>query len=72
MDSALLPEWGKIRGTAFSAQAAQYTAVELPTGTIIHIGEVGSQGGAWIGGKSRLLIDGGAQPAWKISEGKLQ
>ncbi len=72
IDSALLPEWGNIRGTPFNAQATQYTTIQLPVGTTIHIGEVGSQGGAWVGGKSQLLIEGGAQPAWKIGDGTLQ
>lgn len=72
IDSALLPEWGNVRGTPFNAQATQYTTVQLPAGTTIHIGEVGSQGSAWIGGKSQLLIDGGAQPAWKIGGGVLR
>jgi hypothetical protein len=72
IDSALLPEWGAIRSTPFSSQASQYTIVEIPSGSLINIGEVSSQGGAWVGGKSQLLIDGGAQPEWKISEGKLK
>lgn len=71
IDSALLPEWGNLRGTAFDAQATKYTIVELPSGTVLHIGEVGSQGGSWVGGKSQLLIDGGVQPAWKIGESPL-
>jgi hypothetical protein len=72
IDSALLPEWGTIRGTSFRAQATQFTAVELPAGTTIHIGQVGSQGGAWVGGGSQLLIEGGVQPAWKVGGGLLQ
>ncbi|OLL30852.1 hypothetical protein BTH42_14850 [Burkholderia sp. SRS-W-2-2016] len=72
IDSALLPEWGNIRGTSFSTQASQYTTMQLPAGTNLHIGEVGSQGSAWVGGKSQLLIDGGAQPLWKIGGGVLR
>lgn len=72
IDSALLPEWGTVRGTVFRSQATQYTIIELPVGTTIHVGEVGSQGSVWVGGKSQLLIEGGAQPAWKIGGGKLQ
>ncbi len=72
IDSALLPEWGSIRGTPFSAQATHYTMVRLPSGTVIHVGEVGSQGGAWVGGKSQLLIEGGAQEAWKIGGDRLR
>ncbi len=72
IDSALLPEWGNIRGTRFNTQATQYTTIQLPAGTTVHVGEVGSQGGSWVGGKSQLLIDGGAQPEWKISESPLK
>ena len=72
IDSALLPEWGKVRGTAFNAQATHYSIIEIPAGTTIHIGEVGSQGGTWVGGKSQLLIDGGTIPAWKNGGGILE
>jgi hypothetical protein len=72
IDSALLPEWGKIRGTTFNAQATHYSIIEIPAGTTIHVGEVGSQGGMWVGGKSQLLIDGGTKPAWKTGGGTLQ
>ncbi|MCQ8895784.1 DUF6531 domain-containing protein [Limnobacter humi] len=72
IDSALLPDWGNIRGTPFSAQASRYTSINLPAGTTIHIGEVGAQGGAWVGGKSQLLIEGGAQSAWKTGGGLLK
>jgi len=72
MDSALLPEWGNIGGTPFSAQASQYTTIEVPAGTTIHVGEVSSQGGPWVGGQSQILIDGGAQPVWKTGGGALQ
>jgi len=72
IDSALLPEWGNIRGTPFSAQATQYTTMELPAGTVIHIGEVGSQGGTWVGGGSQLIIEGGPQADWAIGGGALQ
>ena len=72
IDSALLPEWGNIKGTNFSAQATEYTAIRVPAGTRIYVGEVGSQGGPWVGGKSQLLIEGGPQRSWKIGEGKLK
>ena len=72
IDSALLPEWGKVRGTAFNAQATHYSVIEIPAGTKIHIGEIGSQGGMWVGGKSQLLIDGGTKPAWKNGGGTLK
>ncbi|MFJ4376524.1 hypothetical protein ACIP1T_28400 [Pseudomonas japonica] len=72
IDSALLPEWGGVAGTNFRAQATQYTKIEIPKGTIIHVGEVGSQGGAWIGSGSQLVIDGGASEVWKIGQGVLK
>ena len=61
-----------IKGTNFSAQATEYTAIRVPAGTRVYVGEVGSQGGPWVGGKSQLLIEGGPQRAWKIGEGKLK
>jgi hypothetical protein len=72
IDLALLPEWGNISNTPFYAQATHYTVIEIPAGTVIHVGEVGSQGGAWVGGKSQLIIDGRAQPVWKTGGGTLK
>jgi YD repeat-containing protein len=72
IDSALLPEWGHVKDTAWTAQAQYYTAISVPKGTVIHVGEIGAQGGAWSGGGSQFLIDGGPNPAWKIGEGALQ
>ncbi|QND84715.1 hemagglutination activity domain-containing large exoprotein [Chromobacterium vaccinii] len=72
IDSALLPEWGAVRGTNFRSQATDYTTIRVPAGTRIHVGEIGSQGGPWIGGGSQLLIEGGPQEAWKIGGGKLK
>lgn len=72
IDSALLPEWGKIGDSNFYAQASKYTEINIPKGTIIHIGEVGSQNGVWVGGKSQLLIENRANPEWKIIEGVLK
>jgi filamentous hemagglutinin len=72
IDSALLPEWGKIENTPFYAQATHWVSIKIPAGTVIHIGEVGSQGGAWLGAKSQLLIKGGPQDAWRTGQGLLQ
>ena len=72
IDSALRPEWGNIAGTSFYSQSSRYTEIMIPKGTVINIGEVGSQGGAWIGGKSQLLINGGVQKEWKIGERDLK
>ncbi|WP_418889018.1 hemagglutinin repeat-containing protein [Pasteurella testudinis] len=72
IDSALKPEWGNVRGTNFYSQADRYTEIIIPKGVVIHIGEVGSQGGAWVGGKSQFLINNGASPSWKIKEEKLK
>ncbi|KGQ69427.1 hypothetical protein OA57_11665 [Chelonobacter oris] len=72
IDSALRPEWGNIAGTSFYSQSSRYTEIIIPKGTEINIGEVGSQGGAWIGGKSQLLINGGARKEWKIGEESLK
>lgn len=55
IDSALLPEWGKLRSNpVLRQQATQYTEALIPKGTSIYIGEVGSQGGAWVGGGSQF------------------
>ncbi|MFS0757394.1 hemagglutinin repeat-containing protein [Noviherbaspirillum sp. 1P10PC] len=72
IDADLLPQWGNVRGTPFSAQATQYTTITLPAGTTIYVGEVGSQGSVWVGGKSQLLIEGGVQPSWKTGGGTLK
>jgi hypothetical protein len=71
IDAALLPEWGTVRGTSFRSQATDYTTIKVPAGTRVHAGEVGGQGGPWVGGGSQLLIEGGPQEAWKIGGGKL-
>jgi len=72
IDSALTPEWGRIRGTSFHSQATDYTAIRVPAGSTIHVGEVGGQGGTWVGGGSQVLIEGGPQEAWRIGGGKLK
>jgi hypothetical protein len=74
IDSALLPEWGKLRGNPIQRQqATRYTEAVLPQGTRVYIGEVGSQGGTWVGGGSQLLIkDGAVLPDWKTGGGLLQ
>ncbi|MCC6074181.1 hypothetical protein ACFPTX_17040, partial [Pseudomonas sp. GCM10022188] len=74
IDSALLPEWGKLRGNPLHRQqATRYTIVIIPKGTRVYIGEVGTQGGAWVGGGSQMLIkDGAVLPGWKVGEGLLK
>jgi hypothetical protein len=72
IDSALLPEWGQVGGTAFRSQATHYTAIEVPAGTRVFAGEVANQGGSWVGGGSQLLIEGGAKEFWKIGGGGLR
>lgn len=64
IDSALLPSWGN--------NATQFSTIRIPSGTTIYSGQVGSQGGAWIGGGSQVLIEGGVNPAWKIGGGFLK
>ena len=74
INSALIPEWGFLPNKVHVAQANQYTEIVIPAGTIIHIGEVGSQSqrGAFIGSGSQLLIKGGVKPDWVVGRGKLQ
>ena len=74
INSALIPEWGFLPNKVHIAQANQYTEIVIPAGTIIHIGEVGSQSqrGAFIGSGSQLLIKGGVKPDWVVERGKLQ
>jgi hypothetical protein len=64
MDSALRPEWGN--------QASEYSTITAPAGTRVYAGRVGSQGGAWVGGNSQILIEGGPQPSWKTGGGYLE
>lgn len=71
IDSALLPDWGRISYTPFRTQATNIVSVEIPAGTKLYVGEVGSQGSPWVGGKSQVLVEGGVNPVWKISEGML-
>ena len=74
IDSAIIPEWGFLPNKVHIAQANQYTKIVIPAGTIINIGEVGSQShrGPYVGAKTQLLIDGGAKPEWVVGRGKLQ
>lgn len=51
---------------------AEFTTVQLPAGTKIYAGEVGSQGGAWVGGNSQIYIADEVSAAWKIGGGGLQ
>jgi hypothetical protein len=62
IDSALKPEWGHLLDANGSqlpgrSQATKWVAIEVPAGTHINVGEVGAQGGAWVGGNSQVLID---------------
>ena len=74
IDSAIIPEWGFLPNKVHIAQANQYTEIVIPAGTIINIGEVGSQSqrGPYVGAKTQLLIEGGAKPEWVVGRGKLQ
>ncbi|MBA4260436.1 MAG: hypothetical protein C0446_14830, partial [Chitinophaga sp.] len=72
IDKALLPDWGDIINSPFKAQATHYVEVRAPVGTKIYIGEVSSQNGAWVGGTSQILVDGGVDSAWKIGGGALK
>ncbi|QBH29360.1 RHS repeat-associated core domain-containing protein [Vibrio vulnificus] len=74
IDSALLPEWGKLKNNPVQRQqATQYTEAVIPKGTKIFIGEVGSQGSPWVGSGSQLLIrDSAVLPDWKVGGGYLQ
>ncbi|MBQ9725689.1 MAG: hypothetical protein IJV56_10210, partial [Neisseriaceae bacterium] len=61
IDSALLPEWGNIKvsdNVKINHQATHYTEIKVPKGTKLYVGEVGSQGGAWVGGNSQVLFKG--------------
>ncbi|MEE2749884.1 MAG: hypothetical protein VX519_00510 [Myxococcota bacterium] len=55
IDSAVLPEWGN--------SMTHMTAVKLPAGTVVHVGEVGAQGGYFVGGGSQLVVEGGIKTA---------
>jgi hypothetical protein len=55
IDSAVLPQWGN--------SMTHMTAVKLPAGTVIHVGEVGAQGGYFVGGGSQLVVEGGIKAA---------
>ncbi len=64
IDSALLPSWGN--------GATCWTAVRVPAGSRINVGQVSNQGGAWVGGGSQVLVEGGVQSGWKIGGGSLK
>ncbi|MBV6320648.1 DUF4150 domain-containing protein [Duganella sp. HSC-15S17] len=75
IDSALLPEWGGGKppfSSSICSQATDWTAIKLPAGTAISVGEVGGQRGVWVGGGSQLLIKGGPDLSLKIDGGKLK
>jgi YD repeat-containing protein len=64
MDSALLPKWGN--------SATEWTAIRVPAGNRLYVGEVGTQGGIYVGGTPQVLVEGGAQSAWKTAQGALK
>jgi hypothetical protein len=62
IDSALKPEWYHLidkngKEMPGRVQATKWVAVEVPPGTQINVGQVGSQGGMWIGGGSQVFIN---------------
>jgi hypothetical protein len=63
IESAVLPEWGN--------SMTHMTAVKLPAGTVIQVGEVGAQGGMFVGGGSQLVVEGGAKAAWIVERLKV-
>jgi hypothetical protein len=69
------PEWGELWNQPNKRQqATRYIEVTIPQGQHIYLGEVGSQGGAWTGGGSQLLLPNKQRmnPEWKTGEGVLQ
>ncbi len=73
IDKAILPEWGKIKEVPFlRTKPAEYTIARIPAGKQIYVGEVSSQGGAWVGGTSQVIVEGGVEAAWKIGGGTLK
>lgn len=63
IESAVLPQWGN--------GMTHMTAVKLPAGTVIQVGEVGAQGGVFVGGGSQLFIKGGAKAGWVVERLKV-
>lgn len=59
MDKAILPEWP---GGAKSPIDSAF-AVKIPAGTKVYVGEVGSQGGHFVGGSRQIVV----QEPWNIS-----
>lgn len=72
IDSAIQSEWNRLPGTAFTVQLSEFTTIRLPAGRRIYAGEVGYQGGVWVGGNSQIYIADTINPAWKIGGGGLQ
>jgi filamentous hemagglutinin len=63
VDKAVLPTWR----TGDASPIEVVFNVELPAGTTLHIGEVGSQGGIYNGGTGQIVV---VKP-WDIPGGKI-
>jgi hypothetical protein len=73
IDYALLPEWAEIKGTSFRAvQATNWVKINVPKGSTIYIGEVGNQGGSWMGGRSQVLLEERPLEDWIQQRGSLK
>jgi hypothetical protein len=62
INSALKPEWSHLRDINGKelpgrVQATKWVSIEIQAGTQINVGQVGSQGGMWVGGGSQVVID---------------
>jgi hypothetical protein len=51
---------------SFRNQATRMTAVRVPAGHLVYVGEAGSQGGAFVGGGAQVLVGGGVSPDWVV------
>lgn len=72
IDLATRPEWANLRGEVFRVRPSEFTTIQIPAGTKIYAGEVGNQGGAWVGGNSQIYIAQDISASWKIGGGSLQ
>ncbi|VFR39636.1 hemagglutinin-like secreted protein [plant metagenome] len=52
IDKAILPEWP----SGGTSPIDRYFEVKIPAGTKIYIGEVGSQGGFYVGGTTQIVV----------------
>ena len=64
IDLALHPSWGTV--------ATHYTAIRVPKGTSLYVGEVGNQGGTWVGGRAQVVPKEKVRPQWIIERGNLR